>query len=76
VPDALDQVHTPSALQSAEVAAVIAELRPDVVLIELDQERLLLLAERGGADSRYGAELAVAAQASRGEAVFRIGGAV
>jgi hypothetical protein len=61
----LGTVHTPSAAQSADIAAVIARHRPDVVLIELDQERLLLLAERGGVSSRYGSELAVAAQAAR-----------
>lgn len=61
----LGTVHTPSAAQSADVAAVIARHRPDVVLIELDQERLLLLAERGGVSSLYGSELAVAAHAAR-----------
>jgi len=55
--------HTPCR-SSAEVSALIAQSRPDVVIIELDQERLECLLrtdEQGsGEQLRYGADFAAA----------------
>lgn len=53
--------HTPCR-SSAEVSALIAQSRPDVVIIELDQERLecLLRTDEQGEQLRYGADFAAA----------------
>ena len=68
--------HTPSRQQQAEVAAVIADARPDVVLVELDAERLeLLLADaaqqrtNGRAAPTYGAELFEAVAAAKRQGI-------
>ena len=54
--------HTPCKSE-AEVSEVISMLRPDAVILELDQERLDLLLEGRGA-SGYGDEFAAAARAA------------
>jgi len=58
--------HTPCQ-SAAEVEAVITAARPDVVVLELDPERLerLLLSAPGTAERRYGADFAAAAKAAR-----------
>ncbi|EOD33904.1 hypothetical protein EMIHUDRAFT_228967 [Emiliania huxleyi CCMP1516] len=58
--------HTPCQ-SAAEVEAVITAARPDVVVLELDPERLerLLLSTPGTAERRYGADFAAAAKAAR-----------
>ena len=55
--------HAPSRAQREEVAALIAAERPDVVLVELDAERLQLL--WGGDRNVYGGELYEAVRAAR-----------
>lgn len=61
-------VHTPSSQQRAEVASLIRSSKPDVVVVELDQERydqLLSEVERLGKPPPYGAELAEAVHAAK-----------
>lgn len=53
-------VHTPSARQQSELRRFISDVAPDVVLLELDQQRLNTLLE-SGPSIFYGAELATAA---------------
>ena len=55
-------VHTPSSKQQAELKALIAKVQPDVVLLELDQQRLDTLLSTP--TTSYGAELATAATAA------------
>jgi len=56
--------HTPCKSE-AEVREVISRLKPDAVILELDQERLdLLLEGRGGLGGGYGDEFAAAARAA------------
>jgi len=56
--------HTPCRSE-AEVSEVIARLKPDAVILELDQERLdLLLEGQGGLGVGYGDEFAAAARAA------------
>ena len=58
-------VHTPSQRQREEVAALIEEVAPDIVLVELDAERLEVLWDRSrDAPPAYGAELAEAVRAA------------
>lgn len=65
-------VHTPSSKQQAQLRTLIKNTRPDVVLLELDQERLDLLIQRGG--SFYGGELAAAAaEAANVDSVVLLG---
>ena len=67
-------VHTPSAKQLHEVSSLISEVQPDVVLLELDQQRLEVLLSQP--DTAYGAELAVAARsANEAGAVVLLGDA-
>ena len=54
--------HTPCR-SAAEVSAVIASAKPDVVVLELDQERLERLLRDSG-ERRYGADFAAAAEAA------------
>ena len=59
-------VHTPSAVQRAEVRAVIDAAQPDAVVVELDAERLETLWDRSrDATPAYGAELAEAVRSAR-----------
>ena len=60
-------VHTPSKQQRVEVAELIAATRPDIVVVELDAERLELLLNKQqnqGEMLAYGAELAEAVAAA------------
>ena len=55
-------VHTPSAQQDRELDLIISQARPDIVLLELDQERLdTLTTVRGGS---YGVLVVVVARPS------------
>ena len=66
-------VHTPSRRQQLELTSLITASRPDVVLLELDQERLDQLQVQGAA-SFYGAEFATAAaEAERCGAIIVLG---
>ena len=55
--------HTPSRRQREEVEALIAEVRPDAVLVELDAERLEFAWQQP--EEAYGGELAAAVRAAR-----------
>ena len=55
--------HTPSKRQREEVEALIAEVRPDAVLVELDAERLEFAWNQP--EEAYGGELAAAVRAAR-----------
>ena len=50
--------HTPSRRQREEVEALIAEVKPDAVLVELDAERLEFAWQQP--EEAYGGELAAA----------------
>jgi hypothetical protein len=56
--------HTPSAKQLREVEALVKEQRPDVVLLELDQERLDRLLQTDADARSFGAEFVAAAEAA------------
>ena len=53
--------HTPSRRQREEVEALIAEVKPDAVLVELDAERLEFAWQQP--EEAYGGELAAAQRA-------------
>jgi hypothetical protein len=55
--------HTPSRRQREEVEALIAEVKPDAVLVELDAERLEFAWQQP--EEAYGGELAAAVRAAR-----------
>ncbi len=55
--------HTPSRRQREEVEALIAEVKPDAVLVELDAERLEFAWNQP--EEAYGGELAAAVRAAR-----------
>ena len=55
--------HTPSKRQREEVEALIAEVKPDAVLVELDAERLEFAWQQP--EEAYGGELAAAVRAAR-----------
>ena len=55
--------HTPSRRQREEVEALISEVRPDAVLVELDAERLEFAWQQP--EEAYGGELAAAVRAAR-----------
>ena len=55
--------HTPSLQQREEVEALIAELNPDAVLVELDAERLEYAWQQP--EDAYGGELTAAVRAAR-----------
>ena len=55
--------HTPSRRQREEVEALIAEVQPDAVLVELDAERLEFAWQQP--EEAYGGELAAAVRAAR-----------
>ena len=57
--------HTPCR-SAAEVSAVIAAAKPDVVVLELDQERLEGLLREDSTQQNYGADFAAAANAAVG----------
>ena len=64
--------HTPARQQQEEVAILIEDSKPDVVVVELDQERMELLQAdvalqrtKGRRAPRYGAELAEAVAAAK-----------
>lgn len=55
--------HTPCR-SAAEVSSVILTAKPDVVIVELDQERLETLQRLAPSELKYGADLAAAASAA------------